>query len=109
MADSKSILIVRPASLDDATRAAFAEAGVLIVEAVNPDDVRLLTAEPMPLSGSDMLCAAIGAIASSMDSVSARFVRNLHATMQQASLPRPATPPVRDKRGRFVKSGAKHG
>lgn len=113
MAVSKSILIVRPASLDDTMRAAMAEAGVLVVEAADPADVRLLTAEPAPLSGDDMLYAALASIADSgIDSIAMRYVRHMRELMktrraEERAAKAPAIKqPIRGPGGRFVKSDA---
>jgi hypothetical protein len=92
-------------------RAALAESGVLVVETADPKDVRLLSAEPLPLFGPDMLYAALGAIAgASTTAVAYDYVKRLHDQMRanreaEKAAKRPTIKqPVRGSSGRFEKA-----
>lgn len=107
MADTPSILIVKPGAMGDDARKALADAGVIIVEAADPSDARLITPEPLPVSGSDMLYAALGALLSTTNTVPAyNFVQGVHAAMKAAKRAQQQTNPgiVRGPGGRFVKA-----
>lgn len=112
MSEPKSILVVHPGALEAELRAAMAEAGVLVVEAANPDDVRLLMPEPTALSGSDMVYAAVSVIAEASNSSHvAHFFVNRLASLMKANreadkLAKNPTikQPMRGPGGRFVKA-----
>ena len=57
------ILVTKPDTLNQRDKAALRRAGVVVIEADNPSDVKLIQANGAELSGGDMLYAAISAIA----------------------------------------------
>jgi hypothetical protein len=56
------ILVTKPGVLNARDRAALRKAGVVTVEADNPNEVRLIQAEAPALSGDEMLHAAIACL-----------------------------------------------
>ncbi len=77
------IIIFPRGQLTAADRKRMAEAGIVAVEADDPGSV--VTVVPgAPLATSDDLAmAALGAVASSnLDSVAAKFAKNLHSRLQ---------------------------
>lgn len=106
MTECPSILIVKPGAMGDEARKALADAGVIIVEAADPSDARLITPEPLPISGNDMLYAAITAIVSTGESSAYRFVTGMHTAMSEAKQ-KPKHPViVRGPGGRFQKASS---
>jgi len=55
--------VTKPDTLNQRDKAALRRAGVVVVEADNPSDVKLIQANGAELSSGDMLYAAISAIA----------------------------------------------
>lgn len=65
--DSKqnaSVLVVKPKTLNAADKASLRKAGIVVVEAADPSDVRFLSIERAPLDSSDLFYAAMTAVAS---------------------------------------------
>lgn len=58
------ILVTKPDALNAKDKSALRKAGVVCVEAEHPSEVRLIQAEGPALDASDMLLAAMRAIAS---------------------------------------------
>lgn len=77
-----SLLVAKPGTLSPPDRDALRAAGVVVIEAKRPQDVRFLRAG-VEVDAGQMLRAAIKAIAEtkSYDSVSANFVRYLNESL----------------------------
>lgn len=64
--EQKRVLIISKAQgLSNEDRKALEDAGYIVVRVKYPNDVRMLTGEPLPFTTNDMLRAAVNAIASS--------------------------------------------
>lgn len=80
------ILITKPGALNQRDRAALRKSGVVVVEADNPSDVKLIDASGSEVSAGSMLFAALQAIQSDKYSENTHqvFVRGLVAAMEAA-------------------------
>lgn len=57
-----AILVTKPNALNQRDRSLLRKNGVVVVEAENPADVKLIAAEGAEVSGNDMLFAALKAL-----------------------------------------------
>lgn len=80
------ILITKPGALNGRDRSTLRKAGVVVVEAESPADVKLISAAGAEVSAGDMLFAALQAIHSDKysDNTHQVFVRGLVAAMEAA-------------------------
>jgi hypothetical protein len=69
------LLIVKPRTLNAADKASLRKAGVIVVEAANPDEVRFIRAE-QELAAGDLVMAAMRALHVARDTTANQlFVR----------------------------------
>jgi len=64
----KSIAAVKPGAISEQDKAAMSEAGIIVIEMENPDDIRLIVVEPL-MPPDDILYAAMSGL---MDDVAPR-------------------------------------
>lgn len=90
---SATVLVVKPGSLSAVDKKLLREGGVICVESNDPNSVRLINAEPQPLSGNDLFFAAMKALASDKynGNTADQFVRQV-SLLVKASNAAPTTP-----------------
>lgn len=77
------ILITKPGTLTKADRAKLRSVDVVAVEADDPSSVKLITVEGQELGGSDMLYAALSAVAlGNYDGPKRVFVETIHKLLK---------------------------
>lgn len=59
---ANQILVVKPKALSPSDKGLLRKAGIVVVEAAEPGEVRLLQAEAPPIDGNAMLLAAMKAL-----------------------------------------------
>lgn len=83
---NKQILVVKPMSLSPSDKGLLRKAGIVVVEAAEPGDVRLLSAEAPPIDGNVMLVAAMKALTQSFDTSSGKPQREMFARLMYQAL-----------------------
>ena len=80
------ILVVKPKTLNAADKAALRKIDIVVVEARNPADVRMLQPEGPALNSNDLLYAAMQAIASDRwaDNTRVHFANTVAALVKAA-------------------------
>lgn len=74
---TKQILVVKPKALSPSDKGLLRKAGIVVVEAAEPSEVRLLSAEAPPIDGNAMLWSAMKALNQTFDTSSGRPQREM--------------------------------